>query len=81
MHWSVSVSYQYGRPLEVRWQDCGFERSSLCLLTERPTTNFTDARPEDCRDPVPEEERFLRACGVRPPDMRDGHFTRLGEAL
>jgi hypothetical protein len=28
-------------------------------------------RPEDGRDPVPADERFLRACGVRPPDVRD----------
>jgi hypothetical protein len=28
-------------------------------------------RPEDCRDPVPADEQFLLACGVRPPDVRD----------
>ena len=27
--------------------------------------------PEDHRDPMPGDERFLRACGVRPPDVRD----------
>jgi hypothetical protein len=25
----------------------------------------------DHRDPVPADERFLRACGVRPTDLRD----------
>jgi hypothetical protein len=71
MHWSVSVSYQYGRPVEVRWHDCGFERSSLSLLPERPTTNFKYGSPERHRDPVPADEGFLRACGIRPPDVRD----------
>ena len=67
----MSVSYQYGRPVELQWIDCGYERSSLCVLPERPTTTFTYTRPEDHRDPVPADERFLRACGVRPPDVRD----------
>ena len=71
MHWSVSVSYQYGRPVGVRWHDCGFDRSSLCLLPERLTTNFTYTRPADNRDPMRADQRFLRACGVRPPDVRD----------
>jgi hypothetical protein len=82
MYWSVCVSYEHGIPGAVRSHDCGFDRSSLCLLAYQQTTNFTYARPEDHSDPVPADERFLRACGVRPPDMRDGHFTpRRGEAL
>ena len=35
----------------------------------------------DHRDPMFGDERFLRACGVRPPDMRDIHFARRGETL
>jgi hypothetical protein len=68
MHWSVRVSHENGRPVAVRWLDCGFEQASMCLL---PTTNFAYTRPEDHRDPVPADERFLRSCGVRPPDVRD----------
>jgi hypothetical protein len=30
---------------------------------------------------IADDNRFLRACGVRPPDMRDGHFACRGEAL
>jgi hypothetical protein len=70
MHWSVSVSYQYSRPVEVRWHDCGFE-SSLCLLPERPTSSFAYGSPESHRDPLSPDAVFLRACGVRPPDVRD----------
>jgi hypothetical protein len=40
MHWAAHVSYEGGRPIGVRWSDCGFERSSLCLLPDEPTTNF-----------------------------------------
>jgi hypothetical protein len=76
MNWSVWVSYEYGIPVAVRWFDCGFEHASLCLLPDEPTTNFTYTRPEDGRDPVRADIRFLRACGVRPPDVRDGHFAR-----
>jgi hypothetical protein len=68
MHWSVCVSYEYGIPVEVRWHDCGFGRPSLCLLPDEPTTRLTYARPEDRRDPAPADDRFLHACGVRPPD-------------
>jgi len=71
MHWSVCVSYENGNAVGVRWHDCGFDHPSLCLLPDEPTTNFAYTRPEDCRDPVPADERFLRACGVRPPDVRD----------
>jgi hypothetical protein len=71
MHWSTSVSYQYGRPVEVRWHDCGTGRASLCLLPEKPTTSFTYGIPERHRDPVPEDVKFLRACGIRPADVRD----------
>jgi hypothetical protein len=68
MNWSVWVSYEHGIPVAVRWLDCGFGRSSLCLLPES-TTSFAYGRPEDHRDPLPADERFLRACGVRPPEM------------
>jgi hypothetical protein len=40
-------------------------------MVPEPTTRFAYTRPEDRRDPVPGDERFLRACGVRPPDVRD----------
>ena len=52
MHWSVSVSYEYGKTVGVRWHDCGFERASLCLLPDETTANFAYAR-SDHRDPVP----------------------------
>jgi len=68
MNWSVWVSYEHGIPVAVRWLDCGFGRSSLCLLPES-TTSFAYGRQEDHRDPLPADERFLRACGVRPPEM------------
>jgi len=71
MHWAAHISYEGGKAVEVRWFDCGFARSSLCLLPESPTTNFAYTRPEDHRDPVPADIRFLQACGVRPPDVRD----------
>ena len=63
MHWSVVVSYENGRPTKVRWHDCGIEQASLCMVPEQ-TARFEYA-----------DDRFLPACGVRPPDMRDGHFT------
>jgi hypothetical protein len=69
MHWAAHVSYKDGRPVEVQWSDCGFGRRSLCLLPDEPTANFTYTRPEDGRDPVPADIRFMRACGVRPPDI------------
>jgi hypothetical protein len=71
MNWSVCVSYEGGRPVAVCWHDCGFGRSSLCLLPDEPTPRFAYARPEDGGDPVPADHRFLSACGVRPPDARD----------
>jgi hypothetical protein len=71
MHWLVCVSYEYGIPVAVRWHDCGFGLFSLCLLPDEPTPNFSYTRPEDGRDQMPADERFLRACGVRPPDVRD----------
>jgi hypothetical protein len=71
MHWAAHVSYEGGKAVEVRWSDCGFDRPSLCLLPDEPTTKFAYTRPEDHRDSVPADERFLRACGVRPPDVRD----------
>ncbi|HXM22450.1 MAG TPA: hypothetical protein VN948_14435 [Terriglobales bacterium] len=70
MHWSAQVSYKDGRPVGVRWHDCGFEQASLCAVPE-PTTRFAYTRPEDRRDPVPADIRFLQACGVRPDDVRD----------
>jgi hypothetical protein len=71
MHWSLHMSHKGDKPVEVRWLDCGFDRPSLCLLPEEPTTRFAYARPGDHRDPVPADERFLRACGVRIHDLRD----------
>ena len=65
----LSVSYENGNAIGVQWHDCGFDRSSLCLLPERPTTNFTYTRPEDNRDPMRADQRFLRA--VRPPNLRN----------
>jgi hypothetical protein len=69
MYWSAGVSYEGGRLVAVCWLDCGADLRSLCLLPE-PTASFEYT-----------DEQFLRACGVRPPDMRDGHFARRGEAL
>jgi len=68
MHWSVCVSYEHSIPVAVRWFDCGFARSSLCLLPDEPTTNFTYVRPEEGSHPKRADERFLRACGVRLTD-------------
>jgi hypothetical protein len=70
MHWSAHISYEGGKAVGVRWTDCGVDHRSLCMVPE-PTTRFAYARPEDHRDPVPADERLLRACGVRPPDVRD----------
>jgi hypothetical protein len=64
MHWSAHISYEGGKAVGMRWSDCGVDRRSLCIVSE-PTTRFNYARPEDGRDPVPADERFLRACGVR----------------
>jgi hypothetical protein len=69
MHWSVSVSYENGMAVGVRWHDCGFGRPSLCLLPDEPTISFAPARPEDHHEPMLADERFLRACGVRPSDV------------
>jgi hypothetical protein len=66
MHWSAHISYEGGKAVALRWSDCGFDRSSLCLMPEM-TTSFAYERPEDHRDPLTGDERFLRACGVRPP--------------
>jgi hypothetical protein len=38
---------------------------------DEPTTKFAYTRPEDHRDPVSPDDRFLRACGVLPTDVRD----------
>src|ERR1700680_1718247 len=70
MHWSVCVSYEHGIPVAVRWHDCGFDQPSLCLLPDEPTPRFAYARPADHCNPLPADERFLHACGVRPPDTR-----------
>jgi hypothetical protein len=76
MHWSVQLSYVSGLLVAVRWHSCGFERSSLCLLPDEPTTRFAYARPEDHRDAMPADERFLRACGVRPPEVLGNCSTK-----
>ena len=70
MHWSAHISYEGGKAVGVRWSDSGVDRRSLCMVPE-PTTRFAYARPEDHRDPQPGDVRFLRACGVRPDDVRD----------
>jgi len=79
MHWSVSVSYENGKAVGVRWHDCGVGRPSLCAVPMNPT-NFTDARPEGNRDPVTGNERFLRACGVPPTDLRDELLVLRGDS-
>jgi hypothetical protein len=58
-------------PVPTSRRDTADEQASLCLLPDQPTTTFTYVRPEDHRDPMPADERFLRACGVHPPDLRD----------
>jgi hypothetical protein len=67
----LSVSYENGKAVGVQWHDCGSDRSALCLLPDEPITKFIYARPEDHRDPMVGDERFLHACGIRPADMRD----------
>ena len=54
-------------------------RFACCLRGRLPTLR-TRAQGDN-RDPMRADQRFLRACGKRPPDMRDGHFARRGEAL
>jgi len=45
-----------------------------------PTTNFACGSPEQHRDAVPEDVKFLRACGVRPVDLRDELLVLRGES-
>jgi hypothetical protein len=33
MHWAAHVSYADGKPVAVRWHDCGFRQPSLCDLS------------------------------------------------
>jgi hypothetical protein len=73
------LSYEHGIPVAVRWHDCGVDPPSLCVVPMNPT-NFTDAGPEDHRDPVPEDAIFLRACGVRPTDLRDELLVLRGDS-
>lgn len=40
-------------------------------MLHEPSTQFEYAGPEKHRDAVPQDELFLRACGVRPADLRD----------
>jgi hypothetical protein len=68
-------------PVAVCWHDCGFEQAALCILRDEPATNFTYTHPADNRDWMRADQRFLRACGVRPPDVRKDDFTRRGETL
>jgi hypothetical protein len=37
-------------------------------------------RAEEAEE-IADDNRFLRACGVRPADVRNGHFARRGETL
>ena len=55
MHWSAHISYADGKPVAVRWHDCGFEQPSLCIVPESASFAYTD-------------DRFLRACGVGTAD-------------
>ncbi len=68
MHWSAHISYADSKPVAVRWHDCGFEQASLCIVPE-PTASFGYT-----------DDRFLRACGVRPSEMSEDNLTRRGEA-
>jgi hypothetical protein len=36
-----------------------------------PTTRFAYMRPENHRDPVPMDIRFMMDCGIRVEDLRD----------
>jgi hypothetical protein len=56
-------------------------RAALCILRDEPATNFTYTHPADNRDWMRADQRFLRACGVSPPDVRKDDFTRRGETL
>jgi hypothetical protein len=47
-------------------------------LAQREAHIVQILRAEEAEE-IADDNRFLRACGVRPPDMRDGHFTRQGE--
>lgn len=56
MHYSMGVSFAAGRPVSVRFWDCGFERKSFCIVPEpAPRFRYTD-------------DRFLRACGISTAD-------------
>ena len=49
--------------------------ATLCSVEDespivRPFS-FDCGRPEDHRDPLPEDVRFLLDCGIRPDDVRD----------
>ena len=63
------VSYEHGIPVACDGMVVGLAvpHFACCLKSRLPTSH---TRP-DCRDPVPADERFLRACGVRPLDVRD----------
>jgi hypothetical protein len=40
-------------------------------MLHEPSFHFEAGQPEDHRQPVSPDAIFLRACGVRPPDVRD----------
>jgi len=45
-------------------------RFACCLMNRLPTSR-TRETPAQQRDPVSPDDRFLRACGVLPTDVRD----------
>jgi hypothetical protein len=49
-------------------------------LAQREAHIVQIIRAEEAEE-IADDNRFLRDCGVRPSDMRDGHFARRGEAL
>jgi len=68
----VHVSYEGGKAVEMRRRDCvglTVPRFACCLISRLPPSRTRDPRiiAIQCQA----TERFLRACGVRPPDVRD----------
>ncbi len=66
---SLSLTIQCSQTFPAGTTAASRRLHSVC--SDEPPTNFSYTRPEDRRDSIPGDERFLRACGVRPPDVRD----------
>jgi hypothetical protein len=49
-------------------------------LAQREAHIVQIIRAEEAEE-IADDKRILRACGVRPADVRDGHFARRGETL